>query len=267
MLVVMGIQQSSVSLEPDPLGPLSRDGVRWAVLMLHGFTAGPDSVLPWGHALASAGASVRIPLLAGHGTNVTDLAQTKAGQWRTDVQQELDALLAGPYDAVAVAGLSMGGALALDAAAHRQVNVAFVVNPGLSFKALDRLGVFLSPLIHRIVPTVGPLAGDVKKPGAPESAYARTPVPAVQQLAQLFRTVRRNLFRVRCPVTLYLSRRDHIVPPSSARILERRVDPAQFDKLVLDNSYHVATLDYDMEIIHQDSVAKLRALSGDLREP
>ncbi|MDN5730894.1 MAG: alpha/beta fold hydrolase [Yaniella sp.] len=267
MLEVMGMQQSSIYLEPDPLGILNHDGIRWAVLLLHGFTAGPDSVLPWGQALSKAGATVRIPLLTGHGTNVADLARTKAGRWRTDVQQELDTLLAGPYDAVAVGGLSMGGALALDAAAHRPVNATFVVNPALSFKVSDRLGVFLSPLVHRLVPTVGPLAGDVNKPGVSESAYDRTPVPAVQQLAQLFRTTRSNLSRIDSPVTLYVSRTDHIVPRSSARFLERHLDPDLFDKLVLENSYHVATLDHDAEMIHHDSVAKLSAMSGGHREP
>ena len=193
------MQQSSIYLEPDPLGILNHDGIRWAVLLLHGFTAGPDSVLPWGQALSKAGATVRIPLLTGHGTDVADLARTKAGRWRTDVQQELDTLLAGPYDAVAVGGLSMGGALALDAAAHRPVNATFVVNPALSFKVSDRLGVFLSPLVHRLVPTVGPLAGDVNKPGVSESAYDRLQCPQCSSwhsyFARLAATYRVSILR------------------------------------------------------------------------
>lgn len=261
----MDTQQSSVFLEPDPRGPLKGDGTRWAVLLLHGFTAGPDSVLPWGRALATAGATVHIPLLAGHGTSVADLARTTAGQWRMGVQQTLDELLSGPYDAVALGGLSMGGTLALDAAAHRRIDATFVVNPALSFKYLDGLGAFVAPLIHRIVPTVGPLAGDVKKPGVSEVAYDRTPVPAVHQLARLFRVTRQNVSHIRCPLTAYVSKIDHIVPASSARILERRVDPARFDKVVLPNSFHVATLDYDAETVHQDSIAKLIATSGGRR--
>lgn len=266
MLVAMDIQHSSNYLEPEPGGALNSDGVRWAVLLLHGFTAGPDSVLPWGRALAQAGAAVSIPLLSGHGTNLAELAQTTAGQWRSDVQRELDRLLAGPYDAVAVGGLSMGGTLALDAAAHRPVEATFVVNPALSFKASDRLGAYLSPLVHRIVPTVGPLAGDINRPGVAEKAYDRTPVAAVQQLAQLFRTTRKNLSRINSPVSLYLSRVDRIVPRSSARILERHLAAGTLRKLVLENSFHVATLDYDAETIHQDSVAKLASISGGLRD-
>lgn len=266
MLVSMGIQHSSICLESDPLGTLNSDGVRWAFLLLHGFTAGPDSVLPWGRALAQAGATVSIPLLSGHGTNIADLARTTAELWRADVQRELDTLLAGPFDAVAVGGLSMGGTLALDAAAHRPVQATFVVNPALSFKATDRLGAYLSPLVHRILPTVGPLAGDINRPGVSESAYERTPVSAVQQLARLYRTTRRNLSLIDSPVTLYLSRVDHIVPPSSARILERHLAPGMFRTLMLEDSFHVATLDYDAETIHHDSITKLGAISGELRD-
>lgn len=262
MLVVMSIQQASVFLKPDPTGVLSQRGTRWAVLLLHGFTAGPASVLPWGRALASAGASVHMPLLAGHGTTVADLASTTARQWRQDVQQHLDSLRAGPYDAIAVGGLSMGGTLALDAAAHRNIDMTFVVNPGLSFKKSNWPGVFVTPLIHRIVPTVGPLAGDVKKPGVVESAYDRTPVSAVEQLARLFATVRSKLPQISSPVVLYQSRTDHVVPPSSSRILQRGVNPALLSKVRLARSYHVATLDYDAERIQNDSIARLRAVSG-----
>lgn len=262
MLEVMSHLLSSEFLNPSPSGPLALSGAQWGVVLLHGFTAGPSSVLPWGEALASAGAAVSIPLLPGHGTQVSDLAQTRAGAWRRHVQQLLDHLLDQDYDRIAVGGLSLGGALALDAAAHRAINAIFVVNPALSFKPLDKLGASLSPLLQGLIPTVGPLAGDIKKPGVIEVAYNRTPVPAVEELAKLFRTVRRQLGAVKSPVTLYQSTVDHIVPASSARILHRRLDPGILRTVLLENSYHVATLDYDAPTIHQDSIATLLGHSG-----
>ena len=262
MLVVMNIQQSSVFLRPRPSGPLAMRGARWAVLLLHGFTSGPSSVLPWGHALAGAGATVHIPLLSGHGTSVVELSHTTAEHWRTNVQQALDTLFREGFDHIAVGGLSMGGALALDAAANRPIDVTFVVNPALSFKPLDRAGAIASPLIHHLVPTVGPLAGDIKKPGVAEGAYDRTPTAAVHQLARLFSTTKRHLSRISAPVKLYWSTQDHIVPASAAKILERGIHPWLFEKVVLDHSYHVATLDYDADVIHEHSVATLMQLSG-----
>lgn len=258
----VSIPQSAIFLEPNRQAPLARHGARWAVLLLHGFTAGPASVLPWGLALAEAGATVHIPLLAGHGTSVSDLAQTSAEQWRTDTQQALDRMFRDSFEYVAVGGLSMGGALALDAAAHRPVDATFVVNPALSFKPLDQLGVYLSPLLQHVVPTVGPLAGDIKKPGVIETAYDRTPVPAVEQLGRLFWSVRRNLRNIHGPVTLYQSPKDHIVPASTGKLLQQVIAPHLLTTVTLEHSYHVATLDYDAEKIQQDSITKLLALSG-----
>lgn len=262
MLEWMSITPSFESLHPHPAGALTQSGIRWGVLLLHGFTSGPDSVRPWGHALASAGAAVTLPLLPGHGTSVSDLAQTRAGRWRHQVQQTLDHMLDQDYDRVAVGGLSLGGALALDAAAHRAIDATFVVNPALSFKPLDNLGVALSPLMQRIIPTVGPLAGDVKKPGVTETAYERTPVPAVEELAKLFRTVRQRLSTITSSITLYKSTIDHIVPASTAKIMQRRIEPSLLRTVLLENSYHVATLDHDAPLIHQDSIDTLLSFQG-----
>ncbi|HIW47200.1 MAG TPA: alpha/beta fold hydrolase [Candidatus Yaniella excrementigallinarum] len=249
-------------VEPNLNGTLAQASSSWAVLMLHGFTAGPESVRPWAQALADAGATVHVPLLTGHGTSVSDLARTTAGQWRRDVQQSLDTLLAADYDHIAVCGHSMGGTLALDAAAHRPVTATFLVNPALSFRFLDGIGAALSPVLQYIVPTVGPLAGDINKPHVSEEAYPRTPVAAVQQLAKLFWITRRNLANIQSPVTLYQSFHDHVVPASSANILQRRLKNAALDTVMLQNSYHVATLDYDAEAIHRHTISRLLAFSA-----
>lgn len=263
----MNIEQSAISLDPNSDGPLAGSDARWAVLLLHGFTAGPESVLPWGVALANAGATVHMPLLAGHGTSVHNLAQTTAEQWRTDTQQALDQLFSANYEHVAVGGLSLGGALALDAAAHRPVDATFVVNPALHFKPLDLLGVCLSPLLQHVVPTVGPLAGDIKQPGVVEVAYDRTPVAAVEQLGRLFWSIRKSLHSISSPVTLYRSPEDHIVPASSAYFLQQVISPKLLTTVALEHSYHVATLDYDAEKIQQDSITTLLAISGGYRAP
>lgn len=266
MLEPMANLQAAQCLEPNMSGPLGESGTRWAVLMLHGFTAGPQSVLPWAETLADAGATVRVPLLAGHGTRIADLAQTTAEQWRRGVQRTLDAIFAEGFDKIAVAGLSMGGTLALDAARHRPVDATLVVNPALSFKPKDQLGVFLAPLMDQIIPTVGPLAGDINKPGVTEEAYQRTPVAAVHQLARLFATTRRRLDKIESPVVLYWSPRDQIVPKSSARILRRSLAPELLTTVVLEDSFHVATLDYDAPLIYRHSIDQLLELSGDRHE-
>ncbi|MBD4563462.1 alpha/beta fold hydrolase, partial [Xanthomonas citri pv. citri] len=71
-------------------------------------------------------------LLPGHGTRWEDLAATGADEIRAAVRAVVDLELA-RHGRVVMAGISMGGALALDAAAHRPVAGVLVVNPALRF--------------------------------------------------------------------------------------------------------------------------------------
>src|SRR5699024_1064336 len=101
----------------------------------------------------------------------------------------------------------------------------------------------------------------VRKPGVTEGAYDRTPVAAVEQLAILFSVTRRHLADITAPVTLYWSPEDHILPRSSARILRRGLEPHLLTTVILEQSFHAATLDYDAPLIDQDSITTLQKLS------
>ncbi|VWX46251.1 Esterase (modular protein) [Micrococcus sp. 116] len=112
-----------------PAAPARRDH---CVVLLHGFTSTPASVRAWAEGLAAGGSPVSVPLLPGHGTRWEDLAATGADEIRAAVRAVVDLELA-RHGRVVMAGISMGGALALDAAAHRPVAGVLVVNPALRF--------------------------------------------------------------------------------------------------------------------------------------
>ena len=61
--------------------PFSQPGGPSGVLVLHGFTANPQSVRPQAEALAAAGYTVDVPLLPGHGTIVEDMIPTRWADW------------------------------------------------------------------------------------------------------------------------------------------------------------------------------------------
>ncbi len=64
------------------------------------------------------------------------------------------------------------------------------------------------------------------------------------------------------------SPQDHVVPPAdSARILSR-VSSTDVREVLLEQSYHVATLDHDADRIHEESLAFIgRIASGLAKEP
>ncbi|MGM7667544.1 alpha/beta hydrolase [Microbacterium sp. A93] len=255
----MDPQQRPLSLSGAPDGPLARGRNRVGVALFHGFTSGPVSVTPWARALAAAGADVDVPLLPGHGTRWEDLEHVSAAQWREAARRTVDALLS-THERVFVAGLSMGGALALDAAAHRRVAGAVVVNPGLRFASPAAP---LAGWLKYIVRTVTPIANDTMLPEADERAYPRTPVAGVQQVGRLQAEARRGLPRITAPVLAFRSTTDHVVPASSITTLARGLAPELLTLRPLHHSYHVATLDTDAPIIHAESIAFLTGLLND----
>jgi carboxylesterase len=234
-------------------GPEGRTGV----LLVHGFTGTPMSMRPWGEALAAEGFTVRCPLLPGHGTRWQDCNASTHDQWSATVDEAFDALVA-DCDRVFVCALSMGGTLAVRLAETRPDDVAglVLVNPSLLSQRLDvRL---LLPLLARVTPSWTPIASDIKKPGITELAYPKLPTRALMQLRSLWTATRADLAQITAPVLVYRSRVDHVVEGVSTQVLLAGISSTDATEVVLENSYHVATLDNDAPTIFAGSVAWIR---------
>lgn len=88
------------------------------VLLLHGGGDTPQVLSALADFLYAAGFSVRVPLLEAHGRDLRALEVATAAGWHAQVRHELDGLRR-THGRVAMVGLSMGGALAVRAAADR----------------------------------------------------------------------------------------------------------------------------------------------------
>lgn len=234
-------------------GPDGRTGV----LLVHGFTGTPMSMRPWGEHLAAEGFAVRCPLLPGHGTRWQDCNASTHEQWTSTVADAFDELAA-ECDRVFVAGLSMGGTLATRLAEVRPDDVAglLLVNPALLTQRVDAK---LLPLLARITPSWAPIASDIKKPGVVELAYPKLPTRAMMQLRALWALTRADLGRVTAPVIVFHSVEDHVVEPVNSTILLAGVGSSDTTEVLLEDSYHVATLDNDAPTIFAGSVDWIRA--------
>ena len=229
-------------------------------VLCHGFTGTPASVRPWGEHLAAAGIAVRAPRLPGHGTRWRDLNATGWQDWYAELVRAFDARLA-TVPTVFAMGLSMGGTLCLRLGEQRGAELAglVVVNPSL---ATERKDARLLSLASRVVPSIPGIGSDIKKPGVFEEAYDRTPLRAAYSLAQLWRVTRADLGKLTQPVLLYRSRTDHVVEPISGRLLIEGASACEVTEVVLEDSYHVATLDNDAPLIFDGSVEFVRAHAG-----
>ncbi|MBE9373138.1 alpha/beta fold hydrolase [Saccharopolyspora sp. HNM0983] len=238
--------------------PLHRTGSSGAgVLLCHGFTSTPQSVREWGEHLAAAGATVRAPLLPGHGTRWQDLNRTRWTDWYAAAETELDRLRQ-ECRTVFVFGQSMGGTIALRLAErHPDLAGLVLVNPSVT--TLRRSAALL-PVLSRVIPALSGLAGDIARPGAHELAYDRMPLRAMASLQRFWRVTRADLAAVHQPVLLYRSATDHIVEPVNAQLVLDGVSSSERTEIVLPDSFHVATLDHDAPALFAGSVDFLQRI-------
>jgi carboxylesterase len=233
--------------------PFRAAGGPIGVLLVHGFTGAPSSQRPWAEYLNTAGYTVSVPRLPGHGTSWQDMNTTTWPQWLDEVSRAFDELTS-DCDQVYVTGLSMGGCLALRLAEERGDDVAGLVLVNPSVASADRRLVIV-PLLKHLVRSVDGIASDIKKPGAVENGYDRVPVRALDSLRRLWSVTAGDLGRVTSPLLLFRSRVDHVVDPSSSRLILQRVRSTDVRERVLDDSFHVATLDNDAPTIFAESAA------------
>lgn len=233
--------------------PFSAAGGPVGALVLHGITGTPASVRRLAAALAEAGLAVEAPLLPGHGTTVDDLAAVGWPEWSAAADEAyLD--LAGRCEKVLVAGLSMGGTLACWlAAGHPEVAGLVCVNPMVEPPAPSFLEL-LDSFLAGGATMVPPIGADIASPGGREPAYAQLPVASLRSLMGALVDLDEELPAIVCPLLLFTSAVDHVVPPASSDRLAARVS-GPVERVTLERSYHVATLDYDAGLIESRTVS------------
>jgi carboxylesterase len=233
--------------------PWSVDGGPVGALCLHGFTGNPTSMRPVAEAFAAAGFAVELPLLPGHGTTVDDMITTGWADW-TAAADEAYQRLAARCAAVVVAGLSMGGSLTIWLATkHPEIAGIVCINPATQPQS-DEILDMVRGMVAEGDDRIAGIGSDIADPDAVESAYADTPLVPLLSLMDGLAAMQADLAKITCPVLIMTSPNDHVVEPVSSDHLAAAV-AGPVERLSLDRSYHVATLDYDGAFVREQAVA------------
>lgn len=262
---------------------LYMSGGRTGILLIHGLGGTPVEMRFIAVGLARAGFTVYCPQLAGHCGSADDLRATRWQDWYASVQAAHDRLRE-DCDIVVVGGLSMGALLALQLAAERpdDVHAAALFAPTLEldgwsipwyarlfrlvwhrrvadffeFRECEPYGV-KDPRVRCLV-TAALQSGDSSQAG-----QLSTPGSTMLELRRLAKTVRRSLGSIRQPVLLLHPREDDRASIRNAFYLQEHLG-GRVEAVVLEDSYHIVTLDRQRHVVLERTSRFVREVSGDI---
>ena len=242
------MEKQNINIVPEGR-PFSHIGEKdTGILFIHGFTGMPGSMRDIAEHFANEGYHVELPRLSGHGTNnFRNLKEVTYKDWEQDVENAF-LKLKERVNYIFVVGLSMGGTLTLYLAEKypTEINGIILINPVIFVH--DKAVRFV-PLLKYIIPTHPGIGSDIKKDKVFEPAYKKFPLEAAYELYRLTEEVRKELLRVSAPLLMMASEHDHLVPVIDKKHIYGNVSSTVKDILILENSYHVATMDNDKEKI------------------
>ncbi|PLR82967.1 lipase [Bacillus canaveralius] len=227
--------------------PFYFEGNKVGILISHGFTGSTQSMRPLGEAYAKAGYTVCGPRLNGHGTHYEEMETTTYADWIASIEEGYQ-WLKERCDTIFVTGLSMGGTLTLYLAEkYPDIKGIIVINAAIEIPDMEAVQ-------HANVRFLDAIGSDIKNPNVKELAYEKTPVKSVREIVKLMEIVKNKLSQITCPVLIFVSEEDHVVPPGNSQIIYDQVSSPVKKMIELKNSYHVATLDYDQDVIIDETL-------------
>jgi len=243
-------------------------GGRVGVLLIHGLGGTPVELRFIAQSLARGGHTVHCCQLAGHCGTPEELRRSSWQEWYASVEEAHDRLRQ-HCDVVLAGGLSMGGILALHLAQNRPAGVhgllLFAPTLKLDGWSMPWHSVFLQYIRPLPVKLEFDLAerdpyglkdervrrlvvSSMQSGNAAAAGVFSTPMRSFAHFNSLVAAVKPNLGKVRQPALIVHPRDDDIASLKNAQYLQAKLG-GLVDTLVLDDSYHMVTLDQQRHLV------------------
>lgn len=201
-----------------------------AILMIHGLTATPLSVLPIANYFNQVGINVSIPLLPGHGTNPADLLDVGWQDWLQVVENEFQELKK-QYSKVHVVGISMGGNIGLCLSAKYQNDTEKIVSIGTPIFLQNQLYIKSALPIYSLFKDY-----HKKRIGPGELSYFKHtgtytvwPYQSIRELLKIIEQTKSILPLIKSKILVLYSKQDPLVRADSAEFI--------FDQLTIPSTH------------------------------
>ncbi len=233
----------------------SAQGTRQGVLVLHGYGGSPESVMSVAKMCAAAGYTVECPRLPGHGTSIEDMLNYGFSDWVKTYTDTLNDLKS-RCDEVIVFGLSFGGLMtAYLAQRNPDVKAVVFVNPWIIPHDAS-LVELAKGAVEGGVFTMESMVTDPRVPNGIEFGYAETNIKGFVEISELLPTVL-DVSKIKVPALLFSSREDYTLPVANGDALVANYG-GSIERIWMENSSHVATMDVDKDLIETKTLEFLK---------
>lgn len=241
--------------------PFLIPGGNTGCLLVHGFTGTPKEMRWLGDYLAEQGHTVLAVRLPGHATRPDDMLRVHWQDWLATVEDGLN-LLRGLSKRIYILGLSMGGSLALLAAARLPVDGVVAMSTPYDLPddwRLPYIGIF-----SIFQPTISKGQSDWRNPQAEldHICYPGYPTRAIHELDELLRAEREALPNVQVPVLLVHSRKDQSIKPDNMEKIYQHVGSREKQMMWVENSGHVIIREPERQKVFEATADFIRGLNG-----
>jgi carboxylesterase len=222
------------------------------VLLLHGFGDTPQTLGYVAPALQQAGFTVHAPLLPGHGRSVEEFARSTGEQWLAAARDAFRSLQR-EHSHVGIAGLSMGGALAVLLAAETpSLRALVLIAPYVTTPPHVTVLAATQPLWRRLDRVMGSgTTRSIRDPAerARSLGYGRTTGRLLRELWMIGRRARRVLPDVQAPTLIIQSQEDNRIKPRVAQKVLAQLGSAEKRLILTAGAGHIITVDYGRDSV------------------
>ena len=237
---------------------------KYCAILVHGFPGTPNEMRPLAEIFHSYGWTVHAILLPGFGIEVNSLMERTYTEWLSGVLNTISQNRS-KYEKIILVGLSMGGAISIQATVSSQIDHLLLLAP---FWKFDNLLWSMLPIIKQIIPSFKPFRiyrSALEDPKILEEIRLWLPSADIEDIKQVSISTnlinqlriagnhaRHSVKHIKIPTTIIQGKQDEVVRPELTQML---VDDMtnNINYLVIDADHNLT----DTEKLHWKTVKAL----------
>jgi carboxylesterase len=224
-------------------------GSKIGCLLIHGYTASPEEILPLGEFFAKQGYKILWILFAGRGTYPTDLSRVRYQDWLNSIQDRYF-MLKRMTDKVFLIGQSLGAMLTLSSTPEISPSVTIAISTpytksSLAMKIVNRFISILFPLMPMWHLRKKKMVDKQK-----EANYPAYPIVATSSIIEIEKTrekLVKKIAAIRTPVLLFESHIDF--SEKSVAQITSRLTNTKSDSIWHQGMDHSMALDQQRQLV------------------